>query len=241
MKPNDRVTQSIKKSNTRAASWGGDGLLACPGSTGAIGENSPIPQGAAPFAGAGRFEPEAPRGVAGWQAKRRRLPPGHRFFGDCLREQCARWLDWAMGLAGDGFFFTNTFRNFVTEYRASHEIFRWLARISQAHRDKTGAGGTKSFCATEWQQREVIHYHLLVLGAELGALSRKRWEHRWWASGGGFARGYDAVMKAAPYLAKYMNKRLGGELKIGGAWLGSKPPKAIGRCCNTRQPASPGL
>lgn len=217
-------------------------MMTYPGSTGGDGRSAYTPGGSSSFnLGAGGESGVPVGGGPGVSHKRQPLPPGHRFFPDCEREQCARWLDWAFKRSGDAFFFTNTYRTFVSEYKASHMINRWLARLSQSHKDKTGAGGTKSFVATEWQQRDVIHYHLLVLGAELGSLSRKRWESRWWASGGGYARGYDAVMKAAPYLAKYMNKQRGGELQIGGAWLGSMPPKAISRCCNTWQPASPGL
>jgi hypothetical protein len=240
------VTQQSKVK--QAASWGTGGLTTCPGCTGAIGDNSPIPQGAASLInglrasqGAGRLEQEATEG--GWvgQVDWHSLPPGHRFFRDCDREQCARWIDWAMHLAGGCWFSTLTFKDYTSVYRAEKMNRRWLARLSQAHKDTTGAGGTKSFCATEWQQREVIHYHLLIFGAGLDALSRKRWEHRWGVNGGGFARNYDAVMKAAPYLAKYMNKRLGGELQIGGAWLGSKPPKAISRCCHGGQYRTLGL
>jgi len=174
-------------------------------------------------------------GVGMGQARRHRLPPGHRFFDDCAREQCARWLDWAMHLEGECWFSTITFRDYTSVYRAGKMAGRWLARMNQAHKDITAGRQLKSFCATEWQQRDVIHYHLLILGAGLGALSRKRWEHRWGVNGGGFARNYDAVMKAAPYLAKYMNKRLGGELNIGGAWRGTKPPTSISRCCRGGQ------
>ena len=45
--------------------------------------------------------------------------------------------------------------------------------------------------------------------------------------GGGFARLYDADPGAAPYLAKYMNKSRGGELRLGGAWQGINPPGAV--------------
>jgi len=192
-------------------------------------DSVPHSQGVPFYAGAGIKSPGGAGGKA--PASRRRLPSGHRFFGDCEREQCARWLDWAMHLEGDCWFSTTTFRNYVSVYRANKMTRRWLARMNQAHKDINEGRQLKSFCATEWQKRDVIHYHLLLLGTELGNLSRKRWECRWESNGGGFARNYDAVMKAAPYLAKYMNKRLGGEVDIGGAWLGTMPPKSIGNCC----------
>lgn len=163
------------------------------------------------------------------------LPSGHRFFADCEREQAARWIDWAMGLEADAWFTTLTFRQYVSPGRANKMVGRWLGRLNQAYGDRNRGRQLKSFCATEWQSREVIHFHLLILGAGLAALSRKRWEHRWGISGGGFARSYEADKTAAPYLAKYMNKRLGGELNAGGAWLGTKPPSSISRCCRGGQ------
>jgi hypothetical protein len=60
--------------------------------------------------------------------------------------------------------------------------------------------------------------------------------------GGGFCRIYDAQRKAAPYLAKYMNKTRGGELERGGSWRGLNVPNSV-TCCkpvdlvNTSYPA----
>jgi len=162
--------------------------------------------------------------------RRQYLPPGHRFFGDCEREQIARYIDWAVSVEKDAWFTTLTFKRELSPYKAERMCDRWLARLDQAYKDKTGRR-LKSFRATEWQQRGVVHYHLLVLGAGLDALSRKRWEHRWGANGGGYARIYEAERKSAPYLAKYMNKRLGGEVHIGGAWQGMNPPRALSVCC----------
>ena len=184
--------------------------------------------------------------------KRAHLPAGHRFFADGDRETVARFIDWTMRraeTAGDGSWFTTlTFRDYVTPYRANKMVRRWLGQLNQALQDTrdcqlkrrssstteslTGGAATttallKSILATEWQQRQVIHYHLLLTGHGLDTLPRKRWECRWTAMGGGFARVYDADMKAAPYLAKYLNKRLGGEVDIGGAWQGMKAPESV--------------
>jgi len=189
--------------------------------------DSVLHTGGVPFyAGAGI---KSPPGRGGGPA-RRRLPPGHRFFADRDRETVARFIDWSLRrsqMANEGSWFTTlTFRDYVTPYRANKMVRRWLARLNQAL-ESNGGSQLKSILATEWQQREVIHYHLLLAGHGLDALSRKRWECRWTALGGGFARVYDADMKAAPYLAKYLNKRLGGEVDIGGAWQGMNSPESV--------------
>lgn len=161
---------------------------------------------------------------------RQPLPSGHRFFADSERETMARFIDWALTrskMANEGAWFTTlTFRDYVTPYRGNKMVRRWLSRLNQAL-ENNGGSQLKSILATEWQQREVIHYHLLLAGHGLDALSRKRWECRWKALGGGFARVYDADMKAAPYLAKYLNKQRGGEVDIGGAWQGMNTPESV--------------
>jgi hypothetical protein len=161
-----------------------------------------------------------------------KLPQGHRFFGDGDREAVARSLDHRLRMAQrhkEGTVFaTLTFKNELTPYKAQKMTRRWLSRMSQALEDN-GGSQLKSVCASEWQQRGVIHYHLLLAGNGLEHLSRKRWEARWEALGGGFARLYEADMKAAPYLAKYINTRLGGEVDFGGAWLGIVTPNSISR------------
>lgn len=158
-----------------------------------------------------------------------KLPSGHRFFPDAEREANARAISWAMDKGGDSAVFaTLTFKNYVSPYRAQKQAKRWLARAEQALKD-SGGNSLKSFCATEWQQREVIHFHLLLVGNGLGALSRKRLEHRWEAIGGGFARCYEASRRAAPYLAKYTSKRLAGDVEWGGTWQGLRYPASVSR------------
>jgi hypothetical protein len=210
----------------------GGGELASSGSTGAIGsEGSPIPSRGYPDLGEGRPElTRSPLGGMGEACHRHRLPSGHRFFADGERETMARFIDWSLRrsrMAKEGAWFTTlTFKNYVSPYRGNKMVRRWLARVSQAL-DDNGGRQLKSILVTEWQRREVIHYHLLLTGHGLDTLSRKRWECRWTALGGGFARVYDADLKAAPYLAKYMNKRLGGEVDIGGAWQGIVTPRSV--------------
>lgn len=209
--------------------------MAVSGFTGVMGgDSSPTPGGACLFLGhgAGSRSSQKPRGVGGVRTAKPRLPSGHRFFPDCEREIAARWIEWAMNCDHSMAWFTTlTFKDYISPYLAEKKRDRWLARMSQAFRD---IGGTRlrSCCATEWQSREVVHYHLLILGNGSDAPSRKRWECRWMSSGGGFARNYDAVKSCAPYLAKYMNKSRGGELQVGGAWRGTKPPASVSRCCS---------
>jgi len=154
------------------------------------------------------------------------LPPGHRFYADAQREVNARSMDWALKKDKGGIFATLTFKSEVSERKANRMVGRWLARASQGLQDK-GGGSLKSFCATEWQKRGVIHYHLLLTGHDTGLISRKRLESRWTAIGGGIARCYDATEECAAYLAKYTSKTLGGDLEWNGNWQGYKIPGSL--------------
>lgn len=161
------------------------------------------------------------------QLEGKRLPSGHRFFLDRERETYARLINWNMSRKGvDSLFGTYTFRDYVSMDKANKMIDRHLARMAEALSHK-GGRRLNYVVATEWQQRDVIHFHTMLTANGLGNLSRKRWEARWERSGGGFARLYDAEYGAAPYLAKYMNKSRGGELRLGGAWQGLNPPGAL--------------
>ncbi len=156
-----------------------------------------------------------------------RLPAGHRYFPDRERETWARFIAWSMNLENsESWFCTYTFKYYIYEYKANMMIDKHLARMTEALKHK-GGSRLRYFVATEWQKRDVIHFHSLLTANGLGQLSRKRWETRWGQMGGGFARLYDAEYGAAPYLAKYMNKSRGGELRLGGAWQGINPPGAI--------------
>ncbi len=165
------------------------------------------------------------------------LPAGHRFFQDCLRESSARFIEWALRQAkGDSWFMTLTFVNEVNPGKARHMSERYLARLNQGLRD-TGGQRLRWARASEWQERKVIHFHILALGWGLSCLSRKRWEARWKAEGGGWCRVYNADLKAAPYLAKYLNKQPGGELSWGGAWRGMVAPASVS-CCGPKAQAT---
>lgn len=163
------------------------------------------------------------------------LPSGHRFFPDHLREQEARLLEWLIRTyPGNCWFFTATFKDWTHPDRAYRLIDRFLARLGQAHKEVSGAALLKSFLSTEWQQRSVIHFHLLIFGDRLGSLSRKRWEFRWRMISGGFAADYDAELKAAPYLVKHQIKDNPDDaLHVGGSWRGITPPKSVSCCCSS--------
>jgi hypothetical protein len=157
------------------------------------------------------------------------LPKGHRFFPDCSREVEARLLAWLIAkYKGNCWFLTLTFKDYIQPDKAKRLLDTFLARLKQAYKDIPGAALLKSAHTTEWQQRDVIHYHLLIYGDKLENLSRKRWEFRWQMISGGFAANYDAELKAAPYLAKHQIKdRPGGNLHLGGAWRGINPPRSL--------------
>lgn len=165
--------------------------------------------------------------------KREKLPPGHRYFSDCLRESQARMI---FGLSNhrdlEGWFVTRTFKEYVSPAQGEKLSNVFFGRLTEAHRQATaGAGPLHWVSASEWQKRGVIHYHDLIYGARLDELSRKRWEHRWQGEiGGGFARIHAAVAKAAPYLAKYASKTQGGELRWSNTWRGISASKSVS-CC----------
>jgi hypothetical protein len=125
-------------------------------------------------------------------------------------------------------FVTMTFKQ-EESYRSADKMLRiWIGRLTQSLID---SGGTQLrwIRATEWQIREVIHFHLLIQAIGLDLLSRKSWECRWeslnWNTG--FCRIYDADLNAAPYLAKYTSKRLGGQIDWGGYWQGLSVPASV--------------
>jgi hypothetical protein len=112
----------------------------------------------------------------------------------------------------------------------------WVGKLTQALYDK-GGRQLRWILTTEMQKRSVIHLHSLVQGKELGTLSRKRWEGRWESLtvNTGYCRIYDADRKAAPYLAKYTSKTLGGEMYWGGYWRGLKTPTSVA-CGHSSEP-----
>lgn len=171
-------------------------------------------------------------------SRRDPLPRGHRFFSDCERETAARMIAWSM-YPGEqsNWFVTHTFKEYLSERKAWSMVNAWFSHLSQAYNDSLrryveGSHGIRWTVAQEWQKRQVIHFHSIVSGARLDELSRKRWEHRWSAIGGGYARIYPAREKAAPYLAKYVGKTDAqvSALRRGGSWRGMTPPRSLA-CC----------
>lgn len=156
------------------------------------------------------------------------LPAGHRFFQDCLKESWARFIQWSMSVDGHAaWFVTQTFKGYEPPRSADKKFRSWAGRLKQSLND-SGGGELRWIRANEWQTREVIHFHSIIQGRSLDLLSRKSWEDRWESQerNTGFCRIYDAQKKAAPYLAKYTSKRLGGDLEWGGAWRGLTAPTA---------------
>lgn len=180
----------------------------------------------------------------------RNFPPGHRFFSDCQRETYARWIEWALWAGKPKphvWFATFTFKDYVHERRAYGILLKWLRNLRRAYEDRPATckvaglkrgGQLRWIVASEWQVRNVIHYHLLISGVGLSELSRKRQEVRWETGNlnSGFCRIYDADPKAAPYLAKYIQK--GNELQKGGYWRGLSSPNSV-RCCQPNSDVDP--
>lgn len=160
------------------------------------------------------------------------LPRGHRFFQDCLRENYARWIEWAIKVipSEDVWFVTNTFKREESIIKALQHSNKWLRRLRQSYDFKTGLR-FRWIRALALQRRGVIHFHLGVCSNGLGLLSRKRWEHRWQAMdwNTGWCRIYDSDDNTPRYLAREISKE--GELTWGGNWQGLNTPGSV-RCCD---------
>ena len=158
------------------------------------------------------------------------LPSGHTYFSDCLRENNARFIAWSLTRGdADSWFSTFTFKDYQREFGAMLLFNKWAGHLSQALNFNNRSARLRWITVKEWQKRDVIHLHSLIQGKGLGSLSRKRWEYRWESLGRntGFCRIYDADRKAAPYLAKYTSKALGGDINVGGYWRGLEAPASI--------------
>jgi len=170
--------------------------------------------------------------------QREKLPAGHRFFHDCERETNARQIEWMMTRENfEAWFITLTFKNYVSEVRAWRMLTAWFRSVADGYerlvkeRQIERSQGLNWAIAQEWQKRDVIHFHIILSGVRLGILSRMRQESRWSGMGGGFARVYDASLKAAPYLAKYTGKTYhNGAISWGGTSRWHTPPLSIS-CC----------
>lgn len=165
------------------------------------------------------------------------LPLGHQFFPDCLRENQALFIQWSLNRRGQSaWFVSQTFKNYERPGSADKMYRVWAGRLTQGL-VSSGGGQLRWIRATEWQIRDVIHFHSIVQGNDLDRLSRKSWEDRWQTLGlnTGFCRIYDADKNAAPYLAKYTSKRLGGQLHWGGYWQGLSVPASVS-CGHSTEP-----
>jgi hypothetical protein len=163
------------------------------------------------------------------------LPAGHRFFQDCLRENWGRFIEWSMSRKDvSSWFVTQTFKEYENPGSADRKFRKWAGSLQDSLRS-SGSAELRWIRANEWQLREVIHFHSIIQGKGLDLLPRKLWEDRWefLSSNTGFCRIYDAQKKAAPYLAKYCTKRLGGDLERGGSWRGLSTPTSVPCGCST--------
>lgn len=161
---------------------------------------------------------------------RYRKPCGNRFFMDELREQWARFIEWACTRKSvDAWFGTLTFKGFINERAADRLSRRYFGRLDQSLGDK-GCSRLKWVRVAEWQARGVVHYHFILLAGGLNLCSRKSAEAMWSRMEGGFCRIYNAEKGAAPYLAKYLNKGCGvANLTLGGTWREWQCPKSVAR------------
>jgi len=162
------------------------------------------------------------------------LPQGHRFFSDCLRENYARWIEWAIKVipSEDVWFDTKTFKKEESYFKASKLCSEWLWRLRQSYDSEIRGRRFRWILALALQQRGVIHFHQAICASGLGLLSRKRWEHRWQSIdvNAGWCRIYPADQDTPRYLAREISKE--GELFWGGDWRGLNTPGAV-RCCDT--------
>jgi hypothetical protein len=176
---------------------------------------------------------ELPLGLRDYQGESHRvsLPCGHRFYVDCLREQEARLIEWAIKcFIPDCWFFTQTFHYEINPVIALRYHGMFTARLAEAKLYSTGCEQLTYLSCGEWQQRDVFHYHSIFFGRGLANLSRKRWESRWLKLSGGFGSCFGAELKAAPYLAKH-NSRKYGDIQVGGDWRGLTLPQGLSHCC----------
>ena len=123
-------------------------------------------------------------------------------------------------------FVTFTFKSDVSIQQAVSKREQWIAKLSQAVRDKSGLRARVTWvCAIEWTHARRVHLHLLLKAPGLDDLSRRRWRTRWECLGSvcGMARIHSACVRAAPYLTKYVGK--GGLMDCGGRFVRWRDPR----------------
>jgi hypothetical protein len=171
--------------------------------------------------------------------QRRHGKPRERF--SALGQACQRWSDrpvnealrgalrdaWADWIRLNGpwdWFITLTFKEDVSVEQGLRLLNRWLARLAQASRDKSGHQAVLTcVCAVEWTTNRRVHLHLVARAPGLDEQRRKRWQHTWEETSYvcGMARIHPARRRAVPYLTKYLGK--GGLLHVRGRFVGWHP------------------
>jgi len=119
----------------------------------------------------------------------------------------AAWVDWIRVNDPFDWFVTFTFKEDVFVELAVRLLDRWLARLAQACRDKSGhAAPLTCVCAIEWTTNLRVHLHLVVKAPKLRDHRRTRWCKLWEGLSHvcGMARIHPAASRAAPYLTKYI-------------------------------------
>lgn len=151
------------------------------------------------------------------------------------------WVKWIRVNDPFNWFVTLTFKNDVSVELAHRLLDRWLARLAQAVRDKSGHQAPLTcVCATEWTTNRRVHLHLVVKAPGLDEHRRKRWSKTWEGLSAlcGMARTHPAARRAAPYLTKYIGK--GGLLHVRGRFVGWHPvPATSSAPSSTAQSVSP--
>ena len=160
----------------------------------------------------------------------KKLPSGHRFFSDRLKESYCRWINWAIKVFSDEdtWFVTMTFKREENFQRSVTLCNRWLKRLIQVYEYKKLSHRLRWIRALAFQARGVIHFHLLICAKDLDLLSRKRFEHRWesmdWNSG--TCRIYKSGNEeTARYFSREISKE--GDIDWGGTWKGLTTPGAV--------------
>lgn len=134
------------------------------------------------------------------------IATGYEKVNPSLKKTWSEWLneyDW-------DWWTTLTFRNKVTKKVADRKWYQWLRAIEE----KAEPG---YFRTTENQERNVLHFHALMLGVK--HLRRLTFMDRWFEIAG-YARiyPYDPGKGANHYLTKYILKEL-SDYKFGGCIL----------------------
>jgi hypothetical protein len=124
------------------------------------------------------------------------------------------WIQFIRRLEPLDWFCTFTFRDPVHPEQANRRYQRFIRTLNEyrfGKRFREKGEGVVSINATEWQKREVLHFHSLI-GGGLEDLDRRHWMELW-NRDNGFARIYPYNPVGAPgYVSKYVVK--GGEIDI---------------------------